>query len=215
MPHGVFSAPFQSRLQSLLVVTASWTPEQPPAQPTSSCLCTLCRKLQGLWSLDTKSLLPGSTPQVTRGLAVINQAWDPNPTGQEASLLSHAPLCLSLGGPLSRLCAPFNPLPSSSAASNAHQSPVELFLHTRPRKRKHVHTDWQTNAHSIWYHQCPKLETIHVPITWCMDGYHEARLYNWSCSGIKKNKQLMLSRRWTSKALRWVKEKSMGPNDSI
>ena len=113
-----------------------------------------------------QALAPGSALQVTRGLAVISQAWDPNPTDQKASLLGHAPLRLSVGAPLSRLCAPFNPLPSSSPTTNAHRSPVELFLHTCPREMEtRPRTDWHTNVHSIWCHKCPKLETIHVPIT--------------------------------------------------
>ena len=137
-----------------------------PAQPSPSLLCTLCRKLQGLWSLDFKRLLPGSVPQVTRGLATINQAWDPNPTDREASLLGHACLHLSLGKHPSAGSVPLPSLPPSPPPPNAHRSPVELFLHTCPREMETCpHTDWHTNIHSIWSHKCPRLEAIHVPTT--------------------------------------------------
>lgn len=129
----------------------------------ASAPCAGSSGASGPW---TPSLAPGSALQVTGGLAVISQAWDPIPTDRKASSLGHAPPRLSVGAPLSRLCSPFNPLPSSSPTSNAHRSPAELFLHTCPREMETgPHTDWHANVHSIWYHKCPKSETIHVPIT--------------------------------------------------
>lgn len=119
-------------------VSGPWT--------SSACSLVLFPRSPGVWP---QSIKPGTqTPRIKKHPCLV----------MSASLTGEAPP--------SRLCAPFHPLPSSSPPSNAHRSPVELFLHTCPREMETCpHTDWHTNIHSIWSHKCPKLEPIHVPTT--------------------------------------------------